>query len=44
VLEEEIVVTSKVRAVDDDGTVHVDTGATQAGTQIVRRGDAELRP
>jgi acyl dehydratase len=44
VLEEEIVVTSKVRAVDEDGNVHVDTEATQAGTQIVRRGDADLRP
>jgi acyl dehydratase len=44
VMEEEIVVTSKVRAVDADGTVHVDTEATQAGTAIVRRGDADLRP
>ena len=44
VMEEEIVVTSKVRTVDSDGTVHVDTEATQAGTAIVRRGDAELRP
>ncbi|MCW2984350.1 MAG: hypothetical protein JWR63_1920 [Conexibacter sp.] len=44
VLEEEVVVTSRVRAVDADGTVHVDTEATQAGTAIVRRGDAELRP
>ena len=43
VLEQEIVVTSKVRAVDDDGTVRVDTEATQAGTTIVRRGDAEVR-
>jgi acyl dehydratase len=43
-LEEEIVVTSTVRAVDDDGTVHVDCEARQAGTAIVRRGDAELRP
>jgi acyl dehydratase len=43
-LEQEIVVRSKVRAVDDDGTVHVDTEATQTGTQIVRRGDADLRP
>jgi acyl dehydratase len=42
VLEQEIVVTSKVRAVED-GVVHVDTEATQAGTTIVRRGDAELR-
>jgi acyl dehydratase len=38
VMEQEIVVTSTVRA------VHVDTEATQAGTAIVRRGDAELRP
>ena len=44
VMEQEITVTSKVRAVDEDGTVHVDTEATQAGTAIVRRGDAELRP
>jgi acyl dehydratase len=44
VLEQEIVVTSKVRGIDEDGTVHVDTEATQAGTQIVRRGDAELHP
>jgi acyl dehydratase len=42
VLEQEIVVTSKVRSVED-GVVHVDTEATQAGTTIVRRGDAELR-
>ena len=42
VLEQEIVVTSKVRSVQD-GIVHVDTEATQAGTTIVRRGDAELR-
>jgi acyl dehydratase len=42
VLEQEIVVTSKVRSVED-GIVHVDTEATQAGTTIVRRGDAELR-
>jgi acyl dehydratase len=42
VLEQEIVVTSKVRSVQD-GIVHVDTEAVQAGTTIVRRGDAELR-
>jgi acyl dehydratase len=42
VLEQEIVVTSKVRSVQD-GIVHIDTEATQAGTTIVRRGDAELR-
>jgi acyl dehydratase len=42
VLEQEIVVTSKVRSVEG-GVVHVDTEATQAGTTIVRRGDAELR-
>ncbi len=41
-LEQEIVVTSKVRSVQD-GIVHIDTEATQAGTTIVRRGDAELR-
>jgi acyl dehydratase len=44
VLEEEVVVSSTVRSVDPDGTVHVDSEATQAGTAIVRRGDAELRP
>lgn len=44
VMEQEIVVTSKVRSVDEDGTVHVDAEATQAGTAIVRRGDAEIRP
>jgi acyl dehydratase len=44
VLEQEVVVTSTVRAVDEDGTVHVDAEAVQGGTAIVRRGDAELRP
>jgi acyl dehydratase len=44
VMEQEIVVTSKVRSVDEDGTVHVATEATQSGTAIVRRGDAEIRP
>ena len=42
VLEEEIVVTSRVRSIED-GVAHVDTEATQAGTAIVRRGDAEVR-
>jgi acyl dehydratase len=42
VLEQEIVVTSKVRSVQD-GVAHVDTEAVQAGTAIVRRGDAEVR-
>jgi acyl dehydratase len=42
VLEQEIVVTSKVRSVED-GVALVDTEATQAGTTIVRRGDAEVR-
>jgi acyl dehydratase len=42
--EEEVVVTAKVRAVDEDGTVHVDSQATQNGTAIVRRGDADLQP
>jgi acyl dehydratase len=42
VLEQEIVVTSTVRSVED-GVAHVDTEAIQAGTTIVRRGDAELR-
>jgi acyl dehydratase len=41
VLEEEIVVSSKVRSVED-GIARVDTGAVQAGTAIVRRGDAEI--
>jgi acyl dehydratase len=44
VMEQEIVVTSRVRSVDEDGTVHVDAEAVQAGTAIVRRGDADLRP
>jgi acyl dehydratase len=42
VLEQEIVVTSKVASVED-GVARVDTEATQAGTTIVRRGDAEVR-
>jgi acyl dehydratase len=42
VLEQEIVVTSKVRSVQD-GVAQIDTEATQAGTTIVRRGDAEVR-
>jgi acyl dehydratase len=44
VLEQEVTVTAKVRSVDEDGTVHVDSQATQAGNAIVRRGDADLRP
>ena len=44
VMEQEIVVTSTVRSVDEDGTVHVDTEAVQSGVAIVRRGDADLRP
>jgi len=44
VLEEELVVHAKVRSVDEDGTVHVDSDAVQAGTAILRRGDADLRP
>ncbi|HET6509195.1 MAG TPA: MaoC/PaaZ C-terminal domain-containing protein [Baekduia sp.] len=44
VMEQEVVVTSKVRSVDEDGTVHVDAEAVQSGTAIVRRGDAELKP
>jgi acyl dehydratase len=43
VMEEELVVTAKVRSVDEDGMVHVDSQAVQAGTAIVRRGDADLR-
>src|SRR3954466_3554211 len=42
VLEQEIVVTSRVRAVED-GVAHIDCEATQGGTQIVRRGDADVR-
>ena len=42
VLEEEIVVTSKVRSVEN-GLAHVDCEAVQAGTAIVRRGDADVR-
>ena len=42
--EQEVVVTAKVRSVDEDGTVHVDSEARQDGTAIVRRGDADLRP
>ena len=44
VMEQEIVVTSTVRSVDEDGTIHVDSEATQAGNTIVRRGNADLRP
>ncbi|HEY6758932.1 MAG TPA: MaoC/PaaZ C-terminal domain-containing protein [Baekduia sp.] len=44
VLEQEVVVSAKVRAVDEDGTVHVDSQAVQSGNAIVRRGDAELKP
>jgi acyl dehydratase len=43
VLEEPITVTTKVRSVEN-GIVHVDTSATQGGTAIVRRGDADLQP
>src|SRR3954471_21275114 len=43
VMEEEIVVTSKVRSVED-GIAHVECEATQAGTRIVRRGAADVRP
>jgi len=42
VMEEEVVVTSRVRSVQD-GVANVDCEATQAGTQIVRRGDADVR-
>ncbi len=40
--EQEIVVTSKVVSIED-GVAHIDTEAIQAGTTIVRRGDAEVR-
>jgi acyl dehydratase len=42
VLEEEITVKTRVRSVED-GVAHVDTEAWQAGTAIVRRGDADLQ-
>jgi len=42
VLEEELTVTSTVRAVQD-GVALVDTEARQAGRGIVRRGEAELQ-
>jgi acyl dehydratase len=42
VMEQEIVVTSTVRSVED-GVAHVDCDATQAGTKIVRRGSADVR-
>jgi acyl dehydratase len=42
VLEEEITVRSTVRAVAD-GVAHVDVEAWQAGSAIVRRGDADLQ-
>jgi acyl dehydratase len=42
VMEQEIVVTSKVSSVED-GVAHVDCEATQAGTRIVRRGSADVR-
>jgi acyl dehydratase len=41
-LEEEVVVTSTVRSVED-GIATIDTQARQAGTAIVRRGEAEIR-
>jgi acyl dehydratase len=42
VMEQEIVVTSTVRSVQD-GVAHVDCEATQAGAKIVRRGSADVR-
>jgi acyl dehydratase len=42
-LEQELTVTARVTAVDDDGTVHVSSEATQNGIAIVRRGDADLQ-
>jgi acyl dehydratase len=41
VLEQEVVVTSTVRAVDD-GVATVDTEARQGETRIVRNGEAEI--
>ena len=40
--EEEVVVTSTVREVRDDGTAIVDTVAEQAGNQIIRNAEAEV--
>jgi acyl dehydratase len=42
-LEQELTVTARVTKVDEDGTVHVSSEATQAGRAIVRRGDADLQ-
>jgi acyl dehydratase len=42
--EQEVVVTSVVREVREDGTVVVEAEARQGDTRIVRRGRAELRP
>ena len=40
--EQEVVVTSTVREVRDDGTAVVDTVAEQAGNQIIRNAEAEI--
>jgi acyl dehydratase len=40
--EQEVVVTSKVKEVRDDGTAVVETVAEQAGNQIVRNAEAEV--
>jgi acyl dehydratase len=41
--EQELLVTSTVRAVDGD-IVHVDTVAEQSGNQIIRNAEADLHP
>ena len=40
--EQEVLVTSTVREVRDDGTAIVDTVAEQAGNQIIRNAEAEI--
>ncbi len=40
--EQEVVVTSTVREVREDGTAIVDTVAEQAGNQIIRNAEAEI--
>ena len=40
--EQEVVVTSTVREVREDGTAIVDTVAEQAGNQIIRNAEAEV--
>jgi acyl dehydratase len=42
--EQEVVVSARVKAIADDGTVVTEAEATQGDTRIIRRGQAELRP